>query len=147
MKTGGLLNSDLLSLLARIGHGDMIAITDRGFPFPLHSLTKSLDLSVVRNIPRFLDVVKPVLEEFEFESVILAEEMMRQNVEIHRELVDLIKKQSKNEKDININYMNHAKFKELVLHGAERGDSMVCMVKTGEFSPYANIILTSGVPF
>lgn len=147
MKTEGLLNSDLIAVIARIGHGDMVVITDRGFPFPIHSLTKTLDLSVVRNIPRFLDVVKPVVEESEFESVVLAEEIKTENTETHQNLIDIIKKQEKNEKEISIKYIPHDEFKDLVLHGAERGDPVVCMIKTGEFSPYANIILTSGVPF
>jgi len=41
----------------------------------------------------------------------------------------------------------HAKFKDLVLHGAERGEPVACFVKTGEFTPYANVILVSSVPF
>ena len=60
MKTEGILNSDLIKVMGRMGHADLLVITDRGFPFPLHDLTKTIDLSVTKNIPAFMDVVKAI---------------------------------------------------------------------------------------
>ena len=74
MKTNGILNSELIRVMGRMGHGDMLVITDRGFPFPLHDFTKTIDLSVAKNLPGFLEVVKPVVEDFEIEEVIIADE-------------------------------------------------------------------------
>jgi len=147
MKLHGLLNSDLLAVMARIGHGDMIVITDNGFPFPINLMTKTIDLSVTKNLPRFLDVVKPVIEEYEFESVILAQEIKTKNAQINNKLINIIRKKKSNLKQTSVKYIPHREFKDLVLHGAERSEPVVCVVRTSEFTPFANIILIAGVPF
>jgi D-ribose pyranase len=57
MKTKGILHNDLAREVARLGHGDMLVITDRGFPFPRHETQFCIDVSVGRDLPRFVDVV------------------------------------------------------------------------------------------
>jgi hypothetical protein len=74
MKTNGILNSGLIEVMARMGHGDMLVVTDWGFPFPLHDLTKVVDLSAVKHLPRFLEVLKPIVDDFEIEEAIIANE-------------------------------------------------------------------------
>lgn len=51
MKTKGILHNDLAREVARLGHGDMLVITDRGFPFPRHENTICIDVSVGRISP------------------------------------------------------------------------------------------------
>ncbi len=58
MKTKGILNNELAQLVATMGHGDMLVITDRGFPFPRHDYTTCIDLSVGRDLPRVVDVLR-----------------------------------------------------------------------------------------
>ena len=147
MKTNGILHDELNKVMARMGHADMLAITDRGFPFPLHDLTKTIDLSIAKNLPRFLDVVQPIVDDFEIEEVIIAEETEKVNPEVHKKLMEIIGGKKNKGNDIKITYIPHPEFKDLVLHGAERGEPVACFVKTGEFTPYANIILVSSVPF
>jgi D-ribose pyranase len=147
MKTSGVLNSGLSRVMARMGHGDLLVITDRGFPFPLHELTATIDLSVTRNLPRFIPVVEAVAQDFEIEEAIIAEETGKVSPRMHRELLALLKKKKNKGKEIKITCIPHPAFKDLVLHGAERGEPVACFVKTGEFTPYANVILVSGVPF
>jgi D-ribose pyranase len=147
MKTSGILNSDLIRVMGRMGHGDMLVITDRGFPFPLHERTKTIDLSIAKNLPGFLEVVKPVTEDFEIEEVIIANETREVSPEIHETLLKIVGSKKNKGNDIRIKYIPHDDFKDLVLHGAERGEPVACFVKTGEFTPYANIILVSSVPF
>ncbi len=74
MKKGGILNSALLQVVSDMGHGNMLFIVDRGFPFPVHDSTIKIDLAVGYNIPRFLDVVKVTLEDLEIERAIIANE-------------------------------------------------------------------------
>jgi hypothetical protein len=50
-------------------------------------------------------------------------------------------------RDMKITYIPQINFKDLVLHGTERGEPVAYFVMTGEFTPYANVILVSGVPF
>ena len=147
MKTTGILNSDLIKTMARMGHGDLLVITDRGFPFPLHDSTETIDLSVSKNLPRFLDVVKPIVGDFEIEEVIIANETKKVSPDVHKALLDIVGRKKNKGNDIRIKYIPHEKFKDLVLHGAERGEPVACFVKTGEFTPYANVILVSSVPF
>jgi D-ribose pyranase len=147
MKTSGVLNSDLIRVMARMGHGDLLVITDRGFPFPLHDLTETIDLSVTKNLPKFLDVVKAVAQDFEIEEAIIADETGQVSPEVHKKLLAILAKKKNKGNDVKITYIPHDQFKDLVLHGAERGEPVACFVKTGEFTPYANVILVSSVPF
>jgi len=147
MITTGIINSELLRVMGRMGHGDLLVITDRGFPFPLHTLTKTIDLSVTKGVPPFIDVVKPIVEYFEIEEVIIANETKKVSPDVNKALLDIVGKKKNKGNDIRIKYIPHDKFKDLVLHGAERGEPVVCFVKTGEFTPYANVILVSSVPF
>ena len=147
MKTTGILNNELVRVMGRMGHGDLLVITDRGFPFPIHEKTKTIDLSVTKNLPRFIDVVKAIAEDFEFEKAIIANETEQISPEVHEQLLTILSNKKNKGNDIKITYIPHVEFKELVLRGAEKGEPVACFVKTGEFTPYANVILVSGVPF
>jgi D-ribose pyranase len=147
MKTNGILHNDLARLVARLGHGDMLVITDRGFPFPRHEKTECIDVSVGRNLPKFVDVVKVVLEELEIEKVIIADETKDISPHIYKELKDVIFLKKNKGNDIVEENIPHLEFKDLVLNGALQGKEVKGFVKTGEFTPYANIILISGVDF
>jgi D-ribose pyranase len=147
MKTNGILNSGLIEVMARMGHGDMLVVTDRGFPFPLHDLTKAVDLSVAKDFPRFLEVLKPIVDDFEIEEAIIAIETKTVSPAVYEAILGILSKKKNRGKEIKITLIPHAKFKDLVLHGAERGEPVACFVKTGEFTPYANVILVSSVPF
>lgn len=147
MKTNGILHNDLARLVARLGHGDMLVITDRGFPFPRHEKTECIDVSVGRNLPKFVDVVKVVLEELEIEKVIIADETKDISPHIYKELKDVVFLKKNKGNDIVEENIPHLEFKDLVLNGALQGKEVKGFVKTGEFTPYANIILISGVDF
>ena len=147
MKTNGILNNDLARLVARLGHGDMLVITDRGFPFPRHEKTECIDVSVGRNLPKFVDVVKVVLEELEIEKVIIADETKDISPHVYKELKDVVFLKKNKGNDIVEENIPHLEFKDLVLNGSLQGKEVKGFVKTGEFTPYANIILISGVDF
>ncbi len=147
MKKTGILNPGISELVARMGHGDMLAITDRGFPLPLNSDTAAIDVSVSRNIPRVTDVVKAVVEELEIESVLVAEETERISPQIYKEFIEVLQSLNNKGNPVRIKIIPHDDFKHLVLRGAEEGKELKGMVRTGELTPYANIILISGVPF
>lgn len=114
-----------------MGHTDTIVIADAGLPIP--STTTRIDLAVSANVPRFLDVLKAVLAEMQVESATLAEEIKLRNPAIHAEILTLLA-------GVPINYVAHEVFK-----AQTRGASAIA--RTGECSPYANIILSSGVVF
>ena len=73
-----------------MGHGNMLFVVDRGFPFPTHDLTKKVDVAVGYNIPRFLDVVKVILEDLEIEKAIIANETETVSPNVYKELTQII---------------------------------------------------------
>jgi D-ribose pyranase len=147
MKKGGILNTELLRVVSDMGHGNMLFIVDRGFPFPVHDLTKKIDVSVGYNLPRFLDVLKVVIQDLEIEKVIIANETEKVSPDIYRSLIQIFEKVRNKGNPIIIEKIPHEEFKQLGLRGAEKGEEVKAIVRTGEFTPYSNVILVSGVPF
>ncbi|MBS3787795.1 D-ribose pyranase [Candidatus Bipolaricaulota bacterium] len=147
MKPEGILNPEISELVARMGHGDRLTVTDRGFPLPLNDDVSVVDVSVGPNLPKMVDVVDVILNELEIEEVIIAEETEQVSPEIHKQLMKMVNKLDNKGNDIKVSVIPHPKFKHLVLRGAEEGEEMKGMVRTGELTPYANIMLVSGVTF
>lgn len=133
MKKGVCLNSEISYTISRMGHFDTIAIGDAGLPIP--SEVKRIDLAVSPGIPAFLDVFRAVMSELKVQKMTIASEM-RENNEILYEY--LMKYAEKNE--IAVEEVPHEEFKR-------QTSSSKAVVRTGECSPYANVILESGVVF
>jgi D-ribose pyranase len=74
-----------------------------------------------------------VLDEMKVEKVVLAEEVKERNPKYLAEVQDLLP-------NIPIEFVTHAELKT-------RTASARAVVRTGEFAPYANVILVSGVVF
>jgi D-ribose pyranase len=147
MKKGGILNTGLLQVVSDMGHGNMLFVVDRGFPFPVHDLTKTIDLAVGDNIPRFLEVVAVILEDLEIEKAIIANETETVSPEVYRELIKVLGSVKNKGRDVVIEKIPHEEFKHLGLRGAQEGKEVKAIVRTGEFTPYSNVVLVSGVPF
>ncbi len=133
MKKSGILNAPLSKIVARMGHTDKLVICDSGLPIPKG--VDLVDLAVTQNIPRFLDVLKITLEELEVEKAIIADELVSGNDGLLGEIKQLLP-------NVVLEFVPHEKFKELT-----RANGDVAFVRTGETTPYANIILISGVTF
>lgn len=133
MKKGGILNSELSRVIASMGHTDKLVICDSGLPIPKNS--DVIDLALVSNIPKFLDTLKAVLEELKVEEAILAEEMAENKNGLYENVSSLMN-------GTKIKKVSHEKFKELTRAGGN-----ITFVRTGEATPFANIILISGVTF
>jgi D-ribose pyranase len=133
MKKTGTLNAKLSYVIASMGHTDKLVICDSGLP--LDHDKEIVDLALSTNIPRFIDTLRVVLEELKVESAIIADEMEKVNPLIHKEIAALLP-------GVEIRKVPHERFKELT-----NGTGNVTFVRTGEATPYANIILISGVTF
>lgn len=131
MKKIGILNHEISEVIAKMGHTDGIAIGDCGLPIP--DETKRIDVALVKDIPSFIDTLKAVLTELKVEEVVVAEETLR----VSPHIFDEIKKEVG---DVKISLVSHEKLKE---------DLKKCkaVIRTGEQTPYANVILKSGVVF
>jgi len=131
MKKRGILQHELSQTIAMLGHTDSIVIADAGLPIP--PAVKRIDLAVTSGIPKFIDVLRAVLDDTRIERAIIAREMRETSPHLHRELVTLLG-------SIPIEEVSHEEFKT-------QTQKARAIVRTGEFTPYANIILFSGVVF
>jgi len=139
MKKSALLNSEVSYAIANMRHTDMLVIGDAGLPIP--DQVSQIDLAVTKGIPDFLSVLQTVLTELSVEKVILAQEIIQSSRKLHDEIIEILSNMEKAEQiKIEIEYVPHETFKN------KTADSKA-IIRTGEFSPYANIILISGVVF
>jgi D-ribose pyranase len=133
MKKNGILNPRLSYILASMGHTNKLVICDAGFPIPRQA--ECVDLSLVANIPRFMDTLKAVLSELKIEGAIIAEEMLEKSPHMYETVRAALPA-------VEIQNVTHAQFKQIT-----RRDNDIAFVRTGEITPFANIILISGVTF
>ena len=131
MKKCGLLQAELQGILASLGHTQTIVIGDAGLPVPPG--VRKIDLAVRAGLPSFRDVLDAVMPECVFERCTLAEEIKTRNPDALDAVGAICG-------DIPMDYVSHEQLKKL-------SESAVCVVRTGETSPYANIVLTAGVNF
>ena len=130
MKKGTVINTQLSQVIADMGHFDLLGIGDAGMPVPAD--TWKIDLAVSRNLPSFMDVLKNVLTELQIQKVYLAEEIKTQNPKQLEQIQHLI--------DVPIVFIPHDQMKKDL-------SKTKAFIRTGEMTPYANILLESGVTF
>ncbi|WWO73900.1 D-ribose pyranase [Histophilus somni] len=139
MKKTKLLNASLSHYIATLGHTDSLVICDSGLP--ISNQVERIDLALEAGVPAFLQTVDVVISEMFVEHAVVAKEIREKNPQIHDALLDSLRKLSEQQGNcIAVEYVEHEEFKVL-------SSESKAAVRTGEFSPYANIILYSGVPF
>ncbi len=131
MKKIGILNQPISSVIAGMGHMDTLVIADAGLPIP--NGPQRIDLALTKGVPTFLKTLDVVLTEMQVEKAIIADEMLKISPDLHAAI-------KKRLGDILIETCPHQFFKE-------QTQSAKAVIRTGEFSPYANIILVAGVIF
>lgn len=128
MKKQGILNRELAGIFAKLGHTDQIVIADCGLPIP--DGVTCIDLAYKLGKPTFLEILDVVLEDLVVEHAILAGEIQEKNADVHAAV----------NKNLTSSYVTHEQFKVLTKQAK-------VIIRTGETTPYANIILQSGVIF
>ncbi|MFG3258123.1 D-ribose pyranase [Streptomyces sp. NPDC048172] len=129
MKKSGILNRHLSGALARLGHTDLVVVCDAGLPIPEGPAV--VDLAFRAGVPSFADVLDGLLDELEVEGATAAREVRDANADasglLDRHFPEL-------------ELISHEEFKS-------RTHQARLVVRTGEASPYANVLLRCGVPF
>jgi D-ribose pyranase len=130
VKRTALLHAELSHVIASLGHGDMLVLGDAGLPIP--DGPRRIDLAVARGVPLLSDVLNAVLSEMQVESIVVADEA----------LGDAKKLPGWYPQSLGIapQTVSHEEFKR-------RSAKARAIVRTGECTPYANIILIAGVKF
>ncbi|EQK42687.1 rbsD / FucU transport family protein [[Clostridium] bifermentans ATCC 638] len=131
MKKGKLLNSEISSVISQMGHTDSLTIGDCGLPIPKD--IKRIDLALKYGVPSFLDTLDTVLEELCVEEIIIAEEIKEVAEQMYKEILNRFE-------NVKVTMVKHEEFKVMTK------DSHA-VIRTGECTPYSNIILKSGVVF
>lgn len=139
MKKSALINSELSYVVSTLGHTDEVTICDAGLP--IAEEVQRIDLALTHGVPAFLDTVKVYLSEAQIEGVILAEEFKQVSPVLHDELLTVIDNEKKaTGREISVSYVSHENFKV-------RTQASRAVVRTGECTPYANVIFQAGVVF
>jgi D-ribose pyranase len=127
LKTG-ILNPRLLSLLAHVRHTNTLVIADRGFPFCPQ--IETVDLSIVDDVPTVLQVLAAVRGNWVIGKAWMAKEFIRSNDRrTQTRFVGALKGAS-------LKFEPHVQFKKRV-------PNAVGLIRTGDTTPYANLILES----
>lgn len=130
MKKYGILNSNIAKLADDLGHMDWVCIGDLGLPVPKG--VDKIDLALRKGSPSFLEVLKEYSDHVLIEKIFLAEEIKEQNTEQWQAVLDLLGS------NIIIEYISHEELKAM-------NTTVKAVIRTGEDTPYSNIILQSGV--
>ena len=139
MKKGRLLNAELSYVIARLGHTDTLTIADAGLPIPAGP--QRIDLALMPGTPDFMQVVKAVTLEMQVESALIAEEIKQHNPQLHSELLAVLEALQQHQgNNIAVRYTSHEQFKQQT----QRSQAVI---RSGECSPFANVILSAGVTF
>ena len=129
MKKGLLLNSEVSAVIAQMGHTDMLTLGDCGLPI---NQAKRIDLALKRGVPGFLETLDAVLTELCVEKVILSKEIKTVSPEMHQAIL------SRFGETVKFEYVQHEEFKK-------RTEDSKAVIRTGECTSFANVILVSGV--
>ncbi|WPH13385.1 D-ribose pyranase [Variovorax paradoxus] len=130
MKRTALLHAELSQVIAALGHGDMLVIGDAGLPIP--DGPRRIDLAVARGVPLLADVLQAVLSEMQVESVVVADEALNGAKALPAWYPQSL--------GMAPQTVSHEEFKR-------RSAKARAIVRTGECTPYANIMLIAGVSF
>jgi D-ribose pyranase len=131
MKKTGVLNHRLSGVIAAMGHTDSLVVADAGLPVPQE--VERIDLAVSEGIPSVVDVLNAIASELKVEMLIVATELL----ETSPGLADAMRAVFPG---VSMESVTHEEFKR-------RTRSARAIVRTGECTPYANVILVSGVIF
>ena len=129
MKKDGIINAQLAYSLARLGHTDRLVVCDAGFPIPPDP--EVVDLAFRFGVPSFEVVLRGLLDELVVEGATAAEEVKEQNPTVHELLGSLLP---------GLEFVPHEELKRL-------SSTVRLVVRTGEATRYANVVLRCGVPF
>ncbi|AGA66691.1 D-ribose pyranase [Brachyspira pilosicoli] len=131
MKKNGIINTNISETLSNMRHTDSICISDLGLPCPDN--VKYIDISLKIGFPSFIDVLEEVYKDLKIEHIILAEEIKNHNKDVHEKILKIFN-------GVSIEYVSHNDFKK-------KTQNCKAIIRSGEATPYANIILQSACIF
>ena len=125
----GILNPQVLSLLARVRHTNALVIADAGFPSWRE--LETIDLSLVADVPTVLQVLAAIRPNFHAAEAFMAREFKKHNTPATQELfADALNR-------VPTGFEPHVIFKKRI-------PEAIGLIRTGDTIQYANMLLVSG---
>ena len=132
MKKTPLLHAALSRLIATLGHGDMVLVADAGMPMPRDGRVEWIDLALTPGTPSLAATLAALISEMQVESHIIATETLaREDL-----WIDGLKRLPIGTRRV----VSHAELKQISAQAR-------AFIRTGECTPYANLMLVAGVTF
>lgn len=131
MKKQGILNSEIATVLSKLGHTDKIVIADCGLPIPED--VPRIDLALKLGHPSFLEVLHTVLADMEVEEMMWASELKEHNASLQEEI-------NQNFDHLPSRFISHEELKKVTKEAK-------AVIRTGEATPFSNVVLSAGVIF
>ncbi len=129
MLKSGILNPKINSLLSLVRHTNTLVVADRGFP--LWKDVETIDISLVDDLPRVLDVLAAIRSNFTVARAFMAEEFNEVNSP------ETILKFRRAMDGVALEFEPHIELKKRV-------PLAVGIIRTGDTIQYANLVLESG---
>jgi D-ribose pyranase len=131
MKRTGILHHELSTVISSLGHLDLVVISDAGLP--VAPGVQRIELALAPDLPTVLQVLELLLHEAIFEKLTFAEEQLKASPRYHTRLAEVAERNA-----IPLESVAHMTgFKPLAALAKVH-------VRTGDFTPYSNVILTAG---
>ena len=127
LKTG-ILNPAINSLISRVRHTNALVIADRGFPF--WPEIETVDISLIDDVPRVLDVLRAIRLNFVIGRAFMAEEFKASNE------ADTRQRFERALEGVPLLFEPHMELKKRV-------PRVIGLIRTGETIQYANMVLES----
>lgn len=129
MKEIGILNRGVAKVISEQGHHDLLMVCDAGFATPKD--VEVIDISIKVNQPRVIDFLNELKKFFSVEKIILADQTKKTNPSYFKEIISVFDNKPE------VETIDHRELKQL-------SESVKAIIRTGDFTAYANVILVSG---
>lgn len=131
MKKSGILNAELAETVARLGHNELIVVSDAGLPVPSNVLR--IDLAVTPDVPLVETVLSLLGSEIVAERILITQEMTEHTPHVVQAVDAFFS-------GVPVETISHKQLLELL-------PRCKAVIRTGEFSPYANVVIDCGVTY
>ena len=129
MKEIGIVNRELSRVLSAQGHGDFLMVVDAGFAIPKGA--DVVDISLTENCPMLIDTLRELKKFFSVEKLIFADKTKEVSPSLFENISGLFGH------DVPVELVSHPQLKQL-------SANVKAVIRTGDFTAYANVILVSG---
>lgn len=127
------IHPQLSRIISELGHYDELFVTDAGLPIPVDA--ERVDLAYRKGEPPFLDVLDTILAEVVIEGAVMPTEVAEASPHM------LTAVQARLEPlGIDVQLIPHVDYKR-------RSRDARAFVRSGEYTPYANVALIMGVDY